>query len=273
MRHLVLACLVLLALPQPAGAKSHLWKFTEVFSNADGSVQFIEMFVFDPAGTGEWVIQGQRLASDANVFIFPNNLPMENTFERWLLIATPAFAALPDAPTPDFIIPPQFFDPAEDELRYRTALDILPLPPGAVPLDGIQSYRRNGTTAVNSPINFAGETTTLDLTRPCANAADDDGDGLTDLDDPACRDADWTSEHAQCQDGLDNDLATGTDFDGGESIHGPGGVDPEGADPHCVGTPWRDRETPRQSCGLGPEPAGVLLLAWAAARSRRRRRG
>jgi len=141
-----------------AQAKSHLWKFTEIFSSADGSVQFVEMLVTDPAGTGEWVIQGMELRSDANSYIFPNNLPMENTFERWLLIATPAFAELSGAPTPDFEIPAGFFDPTGDTLVYRNGLDGFAIPPGVMPTDGVHSLERDLTTPVNSPTNFAGNT-------------------------------------------------------------------------------------------------------------------
>ena len=118
---------------------------------------------------------------------------------------------------------------------------------------------RDGSTAVNSPINFAGVAGSIDVSRPCADSLDNDGDGLVDHpDDPACMDADWPREDAQCQDGLDNDGQTGTDFDAGESIHGPGGLDPAGADPDCVGRPRRDQESASSSCGLGFEVAVVL---------------
>jgi hypothetical protein len=286
--------------PLPASAKSHLWKFTEVFSNADGSVQFVEMFVFDPAGTAEWQFRGFTLESAGQVFTFPSNLPRENTFERWVLLATPAFAALPGAPTPDYVIPAGFIDPEGDELRYRTMLDILPLPAGALPIDGVHSMARDGAIAVNSPINFAGVAGSIDVA-PCRNGADDDGDGATDVaedpgcaseldpdgserdasgalacddgedddgdgladhpDDPACHDPAWPQERAKCQDGVDNDAQLGTDFDGGVSILGPAGADPNGADPDCAGRPWRDRE--RAGCGLGYEIAAPLAaLAW-----------
>jgi hypothetical protein len=258
MRHLLASCLAAVALAGPAAAKSHLWKFTEVFSSADGSVQFVEMFVFDPAGTAEIQLRGFTLESEENVFVFPNNLPNENTFQRWMLIATPGFAALPGAPTPDFVIPAGFFDPAGDELRYRTMLDVLPLPPGAVPVDGIQAYLRNGTTAVNTPTNFAGVEGSVDSSAPCDDGFDNDGDGYADHpDDPACRDPGWPRENAKCQDGLDNDGQTGTDFDAGVSILGAGGADPSGADPQCLGAPWRDTERP-SGCGLGFEIGGAL---------------
>jgi hypothetical protein len=256
-------------LPSSALAKSHLWRFDEVFSNADGSIQFIEMFVSDPNGTHETFIAGKLLESDTQTYVFPNDLPNENTFQTWILIATPSFATLPGAPTPDFVIPANFFDPTGDELRYRTSIDLLTIPDdGSFPTDGTLGYLRDGTIAANSPTNFAGQSASVDA-RPCVDGLDNDGDGYVDLgEDPACRDADWPREDAQCQDGLDNDGQTGTDFDGGASILGAAGVDPDGADPSCLGAPWRNSEVPARACGLGPEAAA--LLAAAAALGRRR---
>jgi hypothetical protein len=268
-RSLLVLCLFAVLGAPPASAKSHLWKFTEVFSNADGSVQFIEMFVFDPAGTAETQLKNFPLSSNANVFVFPNNLPNENTFQRWILIATPAFAALPGVPVPDYIIPASFFDPAGDELRYRTMLDILPLAPGALPVDGIHSLMRDGTTEINSPTNFAGVEGSIDVSVECSDGVDNDGDGYTDYpDDPACMNALFLREAAQCQDGLDNDGLQGTDFDGGASILGPGGVDPNGADPQCLAKPWRNLERV-STCGLGYELA-PLMAGLLALRRRRR---
>jgi hypothetical protein len=157
------AVATVLAVAGAAHAKSHLWRFTEVFSSADGSVQFIEMRVFDPAGTGEWVINGMELKSNANAYYFPNDLPQENTFERWMLVATQAFADLPGAPAPDFIMPENFFDPADDRLVYRQHRDILTIPAATMPTDGIHSLEREFSTGdlstpINSPTNFAGET-------------------------------------------------------------------------------------------------------------------
>jgi len=158
-----LALVVLLVLPAAASAKSHLWKFTEIFSNADGSVQYIEMQVLDSAGTAEWATMGQRLSSDANVFAFPSNLPEENTVQRSMLLATSAFAALPGAPTPDFTIPAGFFDPDGDELIYRFTLDVFSFGPQTLPVDGVLALERIGLgTPVNSPTNFAGETGMVD---------------------------------------------------------------------------------------------------------------
>lgn len=265
--------LALVAFPQLALAKAHLWRFTEVFSNADRSVQFIEMFVFDPAGTAEVNLAGFQLTSNSDTFVFPNNLPNENTFHKWILLATPAFASLPGAPTPDYEIPAGFFDPAGDELRYGLLFDIWTLPAGAVPTDGIHSYLRNGSIAVNSPNNFAGVAGSIDVSRPCDDTLDNDDDGYADYpDDPACRNTNWPRENAECQDGIDNDGVIGTDFDGGVSVLGAGNDDPNGPDPQCT-VAWTNSEAAPPSgvgCGLGPELVPALAgLAWLARRRRR----
>jgi hypothetical protein len=117
----------------------------------------------------------------------------------------------------------------------------------------------------------------------CDDGADNDGDGLADFHDadgdgisdppadPACRHPGFERENSRCQDGVNDDGAIGTDYDGGESILGAGNGDPDGPDPQCVGQPWVNTERAPSSCGLGPEPA--LLLGVLAAVGRRRRRG
>lgn len=106
------------------------------------------------------------------------------------------------------------------------------------------------------------------------NDLDDDGDGLYDAADPGCAASTDTSERSAtlpCDDGADNDDdgAPGTDFDAGVSTLGPGGADPNGPDPECLGKPWRNKEAPG-SCGLGAEL--ILLLAAGPRRWQRSRR-
>ena len=123
---------------------------------------------------------------------------------------------------------------------------------------------------------------------PCDDGIDNDGDGYVDHDpatsaspgsttqdpagtgDPVCRWPDFSREDALCQNGIDDDNTFGTDYDGGRSILGAGGMDPDGPDPTC-GQPWYDREAPR-GCGLGFELALALPLLMGLHRKRRMRR-
>lgn len=142
-----LLCLV----PGPALAKSHLWRFSEAFSDPTGKYQYIEM-VECCGSQVETQFGGFTLMSNAHVFTFPGNL-IGNTAHLWVLIATADFAALPGAPTPDYLIPRGFFDPDGDTLTYRT-VDSWTLAPGALPQDGVHSLQRDGSVTVNEPQNF-----------------------------------------------------------------------------------------------------------------------
>jgi len=120
-----------------------------------------------------------------------------------------------------------------------------------------------------------------DLARDCDDGEDDDGDGLVDLDDPACHGPDTFAEVSDCADGFDNDSDGLADLDdpgcrGGKDHHiedpqCSDGIDNDGdtfvdypADPECL-DPGDPTEQPTSSgsggCGLlGIE--AVLLVAW-----------
>jgi Putative metal-binding motif len=167
----------------PAGAQacSHLWRFRELFSNADGTIQFIEMQECC-GGVAEVQIAGFDINSEVTgmEFIFPDDLtpPTDN---KYLMFGTVGFAALPGAPTPDYIIPDGFFNPNGDTLRYAFYKNAtLPFLPGTVPTNGIDSVTFEfgtlvTTVGVNSPTNFAGETGAVALV--CVDG-DNDGYGF-----------------------------------------------------------------------------------------------
>ncbi len=183
-----LICVALLTLAAPpALAGSHLWRIHEVFSSADGSVQFIEMEECCGANN-EIVLGGKWIRSDAtgNQFTFPANLPCSDcTANQHLLLATAAFAALPGAPTPDYIIRENFFDFNADTLTYWLyGAAAFPFGPDDLPTDGTHSLVclagggggcTTTATEVNSPANFAGETGSVQV--GSCNPADLDGDG------------------------------------------------------------------------------------------------
>ncbi len=183
---LICAALSTLAAP-PAQAAAHLWRIHEVFSSPGGGVQFIEMEECCGADN-EIFLGGKWILSDTtgNQFTFPENLPCSDcTANRHLLLATESFAALPGAPTRDYIISENFFDLNADTLTYwMWTAATFSFGPGDLPTDGTHSLVclandfHKGCTAmaieVNSPTNFAGETGSVEV-GPCS-PADLDGD-------------------------------------------------------------------------------------------------
>ena len=162
-------------------AGSHLWRINEVFSNTDGTVQFIELHEINGAQR-EWGLTHCWFESieTGNVFRFPRNLS-EPTGRKYLLLATEAFAALSGAPTPDYIIPDRFFSIDKDTLWYGPAqnYDNFVFRPGDLPTDGVNSiqitqYAPNNftrdqfETRANSPTNFRGETGSIEVIPPAA---------------------------------------------------------------------------------------------------------
>ena len=147
----------------PAMACSHTWDLNEVFSNADGTIQFIELKEVVGLST-EWHMAGLLIRSNTNTFTFPSDL-IPPTTNKFLLLATAGFAALPGAPTPDYIIVDNFFSPEADRLSYHF-FDIFEFFPGQLPIDGINSLRRDRTTGQNSPINYEGVRGTVDASPP-----------------------------------------------------------------------------------------------------------
>jgi len=172
-----------------AAAGGHTWDVNELFSNADGTIQFIELR--EGNGTPNEVnTQGKVMSSDAKNFtitVGPLEAPTSN---KHFLIATASFAALDGAPTPDMIIPagvlPMFFDTGGDSVDYST-WDTLTFGAGVLPTDGINSLNADLTTGMNSPTNYADESGSVDASpaAACPNTCGDvnGGGGPVDLND------------------------------------------------------------------------------------------
>lgn len=143
---------------RPVEAASHQWRFHEVFTNADGTVQFIEMkeccgFTTEHELNGKWVLA----VGAERQFNFRRNLT-GNTAGKSLLLATQAFADLPGAPEPDFIIPEGFLPLDGETLEYWMYSNATWSYAGPqLPTDGVTSLNADGTTGMNSPTNYAGQ--------------------------------------------------------------------------------------------------------------------
>jgi len=190
-----------------ARAAQHLYHINEVFTTADGSVQFIEL-VGEANGQGRFA-NLSLCAGDPTIpagqpgrqcFRFTMNLADTQTAGRSLLFTSRAYADAASAqglPAPDFVLEGPdidasrpFFDPAGDQIDFlpedaRTDVVIFP----KFPDDGVTSFNGPFTTrtnanmrrpmdfglAPNSPTNFSGETGRID---GAAASADLDGDGI-----------------------------------------------------------------------------------------------
>ncbi len=103
----------------------HTFDIEEVYSNYNGFVQFIELHEMAGAD-GQFHFAGNQLTSNTNVFTYPTDLPDPATANRFVLIATAGFAALPGAATPDYIIPERFFDVTGDTISiFETQTSVL----------------------------------------------------------------------------------------------------------------------------------------------------
>jgi len=163
---------LMLGAASPALAGSHAWTVNELFSNADGTIQFIELYNPTNLNT-EFGLAGKyvRSVQTGLQYDFTVNLP-PNTAFRSILLATADFAALPGAPVPDHIIPDNFIDTGGDTIQYWF-YDQATFPNPPIPLDGIQSLHVSPTTGAitvgtNTPKNYAGVEATIDASPPPA---------------------------------------------------------------------------------------------------------
>jgi hypothetical protein len=150
----ILAAISLLAASAPHAA-FHLFTIEQLYSNADGTVQFIVMSCAGcPPGENFWA--GQSIASThagaTKTFTFPNNLPSTNTSGKKALIGTQGFAAL-GLIAPDYTISNGFLATDGGTVNYAF---VDQMTYSALPTDGTNALYRNGSVAQNLATNFAG---------------------------------------------------------------------------------------------------------------------
>jgi hypothetical protein len=181
---LIALILVLANVASLTNAAVHLWQVREAFTNADGSVQFIEMF--DP-GAGEVFTNNTTLTANSDgvikTFKFPSNV---SATPGAMLIATSGFGSLAGGVTPDFTFGQSaapftgpLFNPNATNitLTFSGSFDSISFSGASLPKDGIHSLTDAnastsppGTTSlgstVNSPTNLAGNSGSVNLSTP-----------------------------------------------------------------------------------------------------------
>lgn len=162
----ILSAAVALAAAAPASATFHLWRISEVYTNADGSVQFIEFFTtssFQQFLLGEQ-LQASTEGTPEMTYTFPANLPVgvgESTADRHFLFASPGFEAVAGiAPDYEWTGILSFINVGGNDFVELVGADGISL--ANLPTDGTLSLLGDAvTTAVPTPTNFAGETGTI----------------------------------------------------------------------------------------------------------------
>ena len=158
---ILVAAAFLLVSARPARSGVHLWRITEVFTHASGTIQFIEMTTCCGSAGGERFLANQHLTSTAGDFTFPANLGT-TTANTHLLLATAGYAALPGAPAPDYTIPANFFPTSGATTLTFAVYDTWNIAAGEIPTNGTLSLNKaeddvsdTSFEATNSPTNLA----------------------------------------------------------------------------------------------------------------------
>ena len=155
----ILASLIVLV-PLSAAARFHLWQITEVYSNADGSVQFVELANNSDL---EDLIATHTVASNSETYTIPSNLGTTSTANHHLLFATPAYASAPGAVPPDFTFDPlvpasaTFMSRGADTINFGSGLNTFSYAAGELPTDG--DLRGKGACFRQRERDYLGPTT------------------------------------------------------------------------------------------------------------------
>lgn len=144
------------------------FQVTQVFSNADGTVQFVQLREAD-GQNGQQGLAGRTLAvtrdGRTKTFTFPGDLPNANTANRAVLVATQGWL---DVPTnyypefgqlrPDYLLPNQFLPAEGGTVTFGGDSWTF----GPLPRDGFSAvYRSGAAVRDNNGANYGGVTLSL----------------------------------------------------------------------------------------------------------------
>jgi hypothetical protein len=153
---------------QPALATFHTYQIFSIYSNADGTVQYVVLHESIGAN-GQSSFHGHTLTSSSGgtnqQYVFPIDLPggdpgdgygggmmLAPTANTYVLIATQGFADL-NLVLPDYVVPNGFIPLTNGTINYA-GVDQVSY--AALPTDGTNAINRNGQSIPNVATNFAG---------------------------------------------------------------------------------------------------------------------
>ncbi|HVO90113.1 MAG TPA: hypothetical protein VMV45_16350 [Casimicrobiaceae bacterium] len=138
----------------PAFASFHSFVIEQLYSNADGTVQFIVLHETQGLPAQHW--SGHTLTSThagvTKTYTFATDLPSSSTANKRVLVGTAGFAAL-DLIAPDFVVPDRFLSTDGGTVNYAGVDEVTY---ASLPTDGANAIDRMGSPMPNVATNFIG---------------------------------------------------------------------------------------------------------------------
>ncbi|MCB1584158.1 MAG: putative metal-binding motif-containing protein [Xanthomonadales bacterium] len=157
-RQIITVLVVIINLPTTTQASFHLWDISEIYSNADGTVQYIEL---ETTFANQGLLSGHSISANSDGNIVTYNITTDvssDTADKKLLLATAALSAQPGGVTPDYVLPDQFFNPNATSINIDFAgVDTVTFTAGNLPTEPFLAIDHNLNAVLNSPTNFAGD--------------------------------------------------------------------------------------------------------------------
>lgn len=156
-----------------ARASFHVWAVMELYSSADGSVQFVKLTNNSSLFTVEYFLGGHVIICTGppgitNTFTFPTNLPAVSTANKTFLIGTTNLATVPGGVTPDYVFTNKtpFLFLSTGVTNTVGIINSVETPAAYtnLPADGVSSLIGLGSSlvvATNSPKNFSGQSNSI----------------------------------------------------------------------------------------------------------------
>ena len=216
---IVCAVILSLSIGTQSRAAFHLWDIKEIFSNEDGSVQFIELF---STSSGQQFLSGHQITATSDgvpvTFNFNGNLTGASTANRHFLMATAGFGSLEGGVTANYTLPANFFNPSAANISINFAnSDTVTFAGSLLPTDGVNSLTdlspggaQNLVAGVNSPTNFANATGSVDLSPPAGIDGDYNNNGTVEQADLDLVLLNWGAVAEPPPGGWVNDLPVGS---------------------------------------------------------------
>ena len=164
------ACVFAVLACAPARAATPSFAVSELFSNADGSIQFVVLRESEGRNGQDGFANLTLVARSATrvaTFVFPADLARKDTSRRSVLVATGGYVAAGAAAAefravaPDFVVPDRFVPTGAGSIQFADA-DRMAYP--ALPADGVAAYFSNGEARDNEAQNLSGALVRLPVT-------------------------------------------------------------------------------------------------------------